>query len=206
MARHSTMQRIEGDLERKNRPVKLVVLFFFLRRWLLLLLMRVKVKVMRIISRRKRTVELEKFLKLTDELPKHGQLFHAPDSDLNFDPTQTLSLTQSTPQKNPHPLSLQFSQLLSISLSLSLLWLPSSPTRLFPRQLARYHHFLLFFLPARYFVLVIIPSDIYGHLNMTFPKYPPLFPYCLNCPSLWFASPMVLFFLFKKKIIITKIY
>lgn len=31
--------------------------------------------------RRKRTIELEELLKLTDELPKHGQLSHAPDSN-----------------------------------------------------------------------------------------------------------------------------
>lgn len=67
----------EIQREKQEKPVKLVRLFF----GQLLMLMRVKIEETGIgIMRRKRTVELEELLKLTDELPKHGQLSHAPDS------------------------------------------------------------------------------------------------------------------------------
>lgn len=36
--------------------------------------------VMEVERRRRRAVEIQEVLKLTDKLPKHGQLFHAPES------------------------------------------------------------------------------------------------------------------------------
>lgn len=101
----------EIQREKQEKPVKLVRLFF----GQLLMLMRVKIEETGIgIMRRKRTVELEDLLKLTDELPKHGQLSHAPDSD-------------GRKAKNPHntpPPTLSFSVLVFVcvlSLSLSLI-------------------------------------------------------------------------------------
>lgn len=140
----------EIQREKQEKPVKLVRLFF----GQLLMLMRVKIEETGIgIMRRKRTVELEELLKLTDELPKHGQLSHAPDSD-------------GRKAKNPHntpPPTLSFSVLVFVcvlSLSLSLLLLPAFFTHSsFSTSAGPLQSFLAIssFLPARYFVLVIIP-------------------------------------------------
>jgi len=67
--------RIEKWKRSKERPVVVAVV-------VILLLMVMKVKGLKRIKRRKRrAVEIQKVLKLTNELPKHGQLFFHATAD-----------------------------------------------------------------------------------------------------------------------------
>lgn len=47
-------------------------------------------------KRRVRAVDFQELLKLTDELPQHGQPFHAPDRPPRF----SLSLTHTLAERN----------------------------------------------------------------------------------------------------------